>query len=346
MTNILLSQLGVADPIQNGLDAAMLHIYRHNPIDKVVLFDTGASKYKKDNFLKALNSVREIPENNIYFLDRKDDLPDASDFQACENIIMGELIKLLNKMKPDDTIYLNLSSGSPALISAVYSVGQIYPNTKMVQVKLPERSEHKRSNGNELPSIEDLIESNADNEASAPNRCVEVMPNLILKPIADYYAKGSFDGIRFIIMVEGISDVDYIELILEHLEISGVLVLPCGGHSQIVKNYPVVAKYFSSIFAIVDGDLNNDLRKTDKKNLVNTIGSGNLHILKRRAIENYLSGRLNNGSEVISDLTRLNTSTKKTKQSENATIENIKDLEEELLPVLKKWGLQNEVFEK
>jgi hypothetical protein len=356
MTNILISQLGVADPIQNNCDGAMLHIYRHYPIDKVILIDTGATKYQKEDFLQTLNSVREIKSGDVKF-HQKSNINPAS-FEVVQNELMSILIEMMNEWgnkQNIENIYLNVSSGTSALVSVVYSIGQIYQNAKMLQVLLPDRVEHSRdekcsvvgcgfcrerlknSKKSSVNTVSKLIKTNADNSRDAKNRCLEIPRNAILQPLADYYVNGGY--ISKVLICEGVSDVNYLNTILNANGIDDVFVCSGGGTTGVIQNYKLFHSRFSQVYALLDGDIMD--HSGEIENLYNTVPEECIFMLKKRAIEKYVTG-IEGVKEIIeqgkkrSKDRKTGLSKRKVKISEQATIDNLRRLENELMPLIEK----------
>ncbi|MDR0501157.1 MAG: hypothetical protein LBG97_07980 [Coriobacteriales bacterium] len=351
--NILISQLGVADPIQNNRDASMLHIYRHYPIQQVILLDTGATKYKQKDYLKALNSVRPLSAGDLELRSFRTINP--ASYADCQNVILKTLIKSLKKYQGQGVkVFLNATSGTSALTSCVYAVSQLFNNVTAIEVQKETRAENKRT---EEPTIADLIDSNLDARPNQPNRCKEVPKSSLMLPLANAFNAATVKAPKqdkqdkqdkqakqgkqdkqdkqakqskvlpavkdTAILVEGPSDVDYIKLILKQYK-SKTLVFPCGGCSNAIDAYEVLKEAYSEVFVVLDGDVSAGERAKLTK-----VAGNNTHFLRKQAIEAYFSW---------SDIKDKSGKEKKA-TAKKATYKDVQQLEKELLPVFKRWGI-------
>lgn len=172
--NVLFSPVGLTDPISNFRDGAMLHICRNFEIDKVYLYISKEiyEYHLHDNrYLYCLNKLsrllgREI-ENELII---REDMSDVHLFDVFINDFRN-IISSIRSDNPEAQIYLNVSSGSPAMKSALQILAAFREFDMIpIQVATPE----KKSN----PHVEDKLnynpeeqwECNEDNSESY-NRC-------------------------------------------------------------------------------------------------------------------------------------------------------------------------------
>ena len=182
---ILFSPVGGTDPIsQNNLhDGALLHICRWYKPDEVYM-------YMSDEILKN----RDADNRYIYCLDRlsektgqrmqyheieRPDLDKVYDFNFFYNDFKKELDRIIGGADESDTIYLNISSGTPAMKSGLLVLATLLDyRCKLIQVVTPvgKMNEHNHDEND----IEMLWELDEDNDDDAVNRCrVAYCPSLI-----------------------------------------------------------------------------------------------------------------------------------------------------------------------
>ena len=127
---ILYSAVSDTDPISNNRDASMLHICRKYMPDKVVLFLSEAmcKIHQQDNrFVKALEKFvdeyndkhKNESEYKPYELEiellEQTDLTSAHDLDAVYEVIKENIQAKTSTMNDDDTLIVNISSGTPAM---------------------------------------------------------------------------------------------------------------------------------------------------------------------------------------------------------------------------------------
>lgn len=166
----LISCVGDTDPIRNHHDGALLHIARVLKPAKIVIIHSEHSKKRHEVVIKALQSISDyepeievdntiISDDNIFRFDKV--------FSIISNIIW-------KYAKTEDEIILNLTSSTPQVISAMFSMNRISDlNVHAYQVATPiHGSNEKIGHDNDLP-IEQLIAENEDNQSSFENRLIE-----------------------------------------------------------------------------------------------------------------------------------------------------------------------------
>lgn len=187
MKKILFSPIGGTDPIANERDGSLLHMCRIYRPDKVFLFLSKEifELHKKDNrYLYCLEKLGDLLEHKFeYELIIEKELSEVQDYNYFYKRFRDIVKNIVNDMEEDDILYLNTSSGTPAMKSALQVMSAIteYPFVP-IQVKTPERGMNPKLEDrfNYEPDIQ--WECNLDNEASdLKNRCEEVKcENLIL----------------------------------------------------------------------------------------------------------------------------------------------------------------------
>ena len=167
---ILISAVGTTDPITKNHDGALLHLCRIYRPNKVVLIYSEEMLVKKDRIQAALQSIDGYnPEIMIDPTILKNDEVYVFDK------MYAEITQIIERyLSDEDELILNLSSATPQIISAMFAVNRINNyNIRAVQVATPEKSANRPFNpATELP-IEELIDSNKDNQEDFENRSLE-----------------------------------------------------------------------------------------------------------------------------------------------------------------------------
>lgn len=153
---ILFSPIGNTDPISdsNFYDGAMLHICRHYDIDKVYMY-MSKKIYEKEEadqrFTIFVEKLSEKKGKEIEYEVWNSDIEEVYEFDKFIDEFR-EKIEEIMKEHPDAELYLNASSGTPGMKSAIIILGNFgeYPNT-IIQVKDP-------YGGKKPPLISDIRE--------------------------------------------------------------------------------------------------------------------------------------------------------------------------------------------
>ena len=115
---ILISAVGTTDPISNNRDAALLHIARTYRPEQIVLVYSEEMLVKKALVEKALCSIEGyhpkviiesiiLKNDEVYLFDKMYE-------------VMGQIIEKYSGT--DHQLILNLSSGTPQIISALFDL--------------------------------------------------------------------------------------------------------------------------------------------------------------------------------------------------------------------------------
>lgn len=173
MKKVLISPVGLTDPLGSGFDGPLLHIVRHYRPDKIYILFTNAMAKKENetkyiekhlSFLcRHLNINPEIIYKNM-------DCDDASNFDFF--YIYTDINNEIEKENPGCHLFANITSGSPQMVASmcldVITHGR---EIRLIQVKTPQNSANnpheKENNDYENP------ENNYDYLEDAANRCVE-----------------------------------------------------------------------------------------------------------------------------------------------------------------------------
>ncbi len=204
---ILFSPVGGTDPIsQNNLhDGALLHICRWYKPDDVYMYmsDEIIKKRDADNrYIYCLDRLSEKTGHTMNYHEiERPDLDKVYDFNFFYNDFKKELDQIIGEADESDTIYLNISSGTPAMKSGLLVLATLLDyRCKLIQVVTPvgKMNEHNHDEND----IEMLWELDEDNDDDAVNRCrVAYCPSLteiqqkdiIKKHVANYDYAAALD---------------------------------------------------------------------------------------------------------------------------------------------------------
>lgn len=179
----LFTPVGGTDPISqhNYRDGSMLHICRCYHVDKVCL-------YMSQEILK----LQELDQRYTYCLERlaerkkhpiayeiipRPDLENVQEFDQFYREFREIILKIREEMDEGDRLLLNVSSGTPAMKSALLvlkTVGEIH--CAAIQVRTPDKAMNKHEGAKEQLKydLQELWECNEDNAEDFENRCTEV----------------------------------------------------------------------------------------------------------------------------------------------------------------------------
>ncbi len=176
---VLFSPVGGTDPISenNFYDGALLHIARHYQPSKIYMYMSNEilGKQKRDErYTYCLDKLYEkMGISYEYEIIECPDLTDVHLFNTFYDEFKNRLTDIRNEIGEESTLLLNISSGTPAMKSALMvlaTLGRL--NCKTVQVATPTGKMNEHQHDKE--DIRELWEINPDNEPDAKNRCEEV----------------------------------------------------------------------------------------------------------------------------------------------------------------------------
>ncbi len=176
----LFSPLGGTDPISNGRDGSFLHICRIYQPDKVYLFLSGeiCRYHEMDNrYLYCLDQLGGLLGHNFeHELIMEKELSEVQDYNYFYSRFRDIIRKIADEMEKGDVLYVNTSSGTPAMkstlqVMAVVSEYRFIP----LQVSTPKRGMNSHTEDREEYEPEIQWACNLDNESdSFENRCHQV----------------------------------------------------------------------------------------------------------------------------------------------------------------------------
>ncbi len=180
---ILFSPVGGTDPISstNFRDGSMLHICRCYKPDMVYLYMSGEilQFQKQDNrYTYCLDRLGErLAHHFEYEIIERPDMKNVQEFDPFYSEFRQIIFRILKNMDDSDTLLMNISSGTPAMKSALLvlkTLGEF--SCKAVQVSTPDAAmnSHEGHAAHKEYDLEDMWGLNDDNLDDFPNRCSEV----------------------------------------------------------------------------------------------------------------------------------------------------------------------------
>lgn len=167
---ILISAVGTTDPISNNHDAALLHIARNYRPDKIVLVYSQEMLVKQDLINKVFLSIEGY--NPIIEIDSTILNNDEVFLFDKMYEVMGLIVQKYTN--DDDEIILNLSSGTPQIISALFALNRINDyNTQAIQVATPKKGANREYKPLTDSEIDALIVENQDNSLDFVDRSIK-----------------------------------------------------------------------------------------------------------------------------------------------------------------------------
>ncbi|WP_070577251.1 type III-A CRISPR-associated CARF protein Csm6 [Streptococcus sp. HMSC064H09] len=167
---ILISAVGTTGPISNNHDAALLHIARNYRPDKIVLVYSQEMLVKQDLINKVLLSIEGY--NPIIEIDSTILNNDEVFLFDKMYEVMGLIVQKYTN--DDDEIILNLSSGTPQIISALFALNRINDyNTQAIQVATPKKGANREYKPLTNTEINALIVENQDNSLDFVDRSIK-----------------------------------------------------------------------------------------------------------------------------------------------------------------------------
>lgn len=172
-----------ADPDQRVMrreltnDGSMIHIARMRQADHIILYLTGEMCVKEDRdhrFTRCIDYLARDQNRQItYEIIRRDDLRDVQDYNFFYEEFGQILKKIIEEKEKDDVILLNISSGTPAMKSALLILHNLWETEfTPIQVTTPDLKMNNHHHGDTYDPEEWWI-LNQDNENPA-DRCMEV----------------------------------------------------------------------------------------------------------------------------------------------------------------------------
>ena len=166
----LISCIGDTDPIRNRHDGALSHLARVFRPEKILLIYSERTLLKENNILLALNSIegyspvikkdeRLISNSEVFIFDKM--------YEILNNVV-------LKYSRDDEDLILNLSSGTPQMKSALFTINRLNDiNVRAYQVITPSHSSNEGIRHDNNLDINYLISTNLDNRKDFEKRILE-----------------------------------------------------------------------------------------------------------------------------------------------------------------------------
>lgn len=176
---ILFTPIGGTDPISstNCQDGSMLHICRVYQPDKIIMYMSKEMldyQEQDDRYRYCIRHLGKLQKHTyeIEVIERRN-LTKVHEFDFFYQDFRSIIQKIYNELAEDDTLLLNVSSGTPAMKSGLLVLQTLgeFP-AKLIQVSTPECriNEHIHKDYD----VETLWELDEDNGENYENRCREI----------------------------------------------------------------------------------------------------------------------------------------------------------------------------
>ena len=179
MKKVLFSPVGSTDPISSQRDGALLHIIREYRPDKVILFlskEINGYENTDNRYSYCLNKLQEMIGKKIEFEWMiREDLVDVHLFDPILLYFKEILEDLCNNIEEEDELLLNISSGSPAMKSALQTLTAFTERPMIpIQVSSPNKEVNTHEDVKGDYDVKLQWELNLDNsDETFENRCAK-----------------------------------------------------------------------------------------------------------------------------------------------------------------------------
>ena len=194
--SILISCVGDTDPIRNRHDGPLLHIARNIKPDKIVLIHSERTVEKHDQLVQAIQAIPDyqteiiieptiLKNSEIFFFDKM--------FDTLDRIIQ-------KYAQQEEEILLNLSSATPQVISAMFTINLINDlNVRAFQVTTPVESSNEGVKHDNQIDILERIKTNQDNQREFTSRMIEdraekFQKNLLKRTVRDLVERYNYEA--------------------------------------------------------------------------------------------------------------------------------------------------------
>ncbi len=171
---ILFSPIGSTDPVSNCHDGGMLHICRVYKPDKVYLYLSGEMCFYEDldrRYTKSVELLSDELGKQIETVTIRDEkMKEVQIFDSFIDKFEGYIDHIIEQDKPDE-MYVNISSGTPAMKSSLQMISILWGNVYAVQVVTPAKKSNDKHEDKEDYDLEIQWECNDDRKPDYDNRC-------------------------------------------------------------------------------------------------------------------------------------------------------------------------------
>lgn len=200
MKKILFSPIGMTDPITHLKDGSMLHICRVYKPNIIILYMSAEviAFHEKDNrYVYCLEELAKKMEHPIEIhIIRRPNLINVQEYDTFYDDFYKIIGTILQKIDKNDELIVNVSSGTPAMKSALLVLSVLFEyKMRAVQVTTPTRKSNTRLEDKVNYDVQTNWMLNEDNESDFENRCSEprthnfsvlIMKDNIRKLVASY----------------------------------------------------------------------------------------------------------------------------------------------------------------
>lgn len=249
MSRVLFSPVGFSDPIRDNHDGPMLHIIRHYKPDIVYLFLTKETedKHNQDNrYIGTLNQLGFSPHIKVI----KSGIKQAHQFDEIYDSLSGSL-KSVVEAHPHDEIFVNITSGTPQMQSAV--IVEVI-NSEKILIPIQTATPAKGANPSPSTSIQGfdikLECSQLKDNDNSPKRCFEppiknFRKAFLIEKIKPLLKQYNYSACISLIQNNPalFSNYDYLSVILEHAKFR--LILQKQKAKDLIKNLDINFDFYS-----------------------------------------------------------------------------------------------------
>ncbi|MCL2020042.1 MAG: hypothetical protein FWG70_09830 [Oscillospiraceae bacterium] len=202
---VLFSPVGMTDPIRDGHDGPLLHIVRYFKPSKVYIFLT-AEMEKIDSLTDCYSKAVKYLSPDCEVEKLRSGIEDPSDFDAF-HLLFGEKITRINNENPGAEILLNVSSGTPQIISALCLEAithnadnltpiQVRTHTKVANAEIKHFDPKKDDVINEMENYLFDADIKADNRCHKPDLLAfkrSMIKNQLKALVLSFEYKGAYE---------------------------------------------------------------------------------------------------------------------------------------------------------
>lgn len=174
MSYILFSPVGTTDPITQNHDGALLHISRQYRPEAVYLFYTAEMMSYREKDHRYAQSLKALGESLHHSFEIHEILrPELVEVQRFDDFYRDfrSILQKIHEEHPEAQILLNVSSGTPAIKSALQTIAALSQGIYLpIQVSSPNKKSNPKVESLKDYCIEDEWILNLDNEDNAQNR--------------------------------------------------------------------------------------------------------------------------------------------------------------------------------
>ena len=168
---VLVSAVGLTDPIRSEYDGPILHIVRYYHPKLVVLILTSATGERERKYSTMQNAISMV-DKECKIECKFTDIEAAHSFDSFSQVLLSICADVRDQYK-DEQILLNITSGTPQMETALGMIALSDPKRYLpIQVDTPANAPNKTDHFDpEKDELEDWFETDLDNEPGSVSRC-------------------------------------------------------------------------------------------------------------------------------------------------------------------------------